>query len=232
MTWSAGGAEYSFAFVAGLMGSAHCVGMCGALVSAFFLKSGGAENRSLLPYAAYHGARISVYTMFGVLAASLGAALVSTGLLGTTQGLLQIFAGLLVIVMGLDILGVIHLNLSFCGLSVGGLRNWFLSATRRGPLIGSLMGGTLNGFMPCSLIFAMAIKATTMENPIEGGLMLLVFGLGTLPSMLFVSVAFGKLGSRVRGWLLKGAAVTVIVMGTLTVYQGAKFFDIMRGLAW
>ncbi|MEA3277611.1 MAG: sulfite exporter TauE/SafE family protein [Pseudomonadota bacterium] len=230
MTAGAAEADYAFALIAGLMGSGHCVGMCGALVSAFFIKSG--NGHGALPYAAYHGARISVYSVVGVLAAALGAALVSTGLIGATQGVLQIIAGLAVILLGLDILGVIRLNLSFCGLSTAGVRKWFLNATRRGPVIGSLMAGTLNGFMPCALTFAMAIKATTLENPLEGGLLLFVFGLGTLPSMLFVSVAFGKLGSRVRGWLLKGAAIVVILMGASTMYQGVRFFDIMRGLAW
>lgn len=231
MSFAAGDADYGLALIAGLMGSGHCVGMCGALVSAFFLKS-GSSGQGIAPYAAYHSARIGVYAGVGVLAAALGAALVSTGLLGATQGLLQILAGALVILMGLDILGLVRLNLSFCGLSSGGLRNWFLSATRRGPVIGSLMAGTLNGFMPCTLIFAMAIKAATIENPLEGGLLLLVFGVGTLPSMLFVSLAFGKLGRRVRGWLLKGAALAVILMGSVTLYQGLKFFDIMRGLSW
>ena len=223
--------DYTFALMAGLMGSGHCVGMCGALVSGFFLKFSKDLNGPA-PYIAYHGARIGVYSLAGVLAAIVGQALVSTGLIGTTQGVLQIIAGIVMILMRLDIMGLLRLNLSFCGLSSGTMRKVFLSATRKGPVIGSLMAGTLNGMMPCTLIFAMAIKATTADSPLEGGLLLLIFGVGTLPSMLFVSLAFGKLGAKVRGWLLKGAALIVIVMGGSTVYQGGRFFHIMRGLAW
>ena len=223
--------DYTLALMTGLLGSGHCVGMCGALVSAFFLKFGG-SGHGPLPYLVYHAARIGVYTLVGVLAALLGAALVSTGAMGATQGILQIVAGLAVILLGLDILGLVRLNLSFCGLSLGVARRWFMEAGRRGPVFGSLLGGVLNGFMPCTLVFAMAIKATTASDPLQGGLMLLVFGIGTLPSMLFVSVAFGRLGARVRGVLLKGAAVVVVAMGMATVYQGAKYFHIMRGLVF
>lgn len=223
--------DYTLALMTGLLGSGHCVGMCGALVSAFFLKLGGA-GPGPLPYLVYHAARIGVYTLVGVLAALLGAALVSTGAVGAAQGILQIVAGLAVILLGLDILGLVRLNLSFCGLSLGMARRWFMEAGRRGPIIGSLLGGVLNGFMPCTLVFAMAIKATTAGDPLQGGLMLLVFGIGTLPSMLFVSMAFGRLGARVRGLLLKGAAVVVVAMGGATVYQGAKYFHIMRGLVY
>lgn len=222
--------NFALAFIAGLMGSGHCVGMCGGLVSAFFLRFAG-NVQGPAPYIAYHAARIGVYTLVGVLASAIGAVLVSTGLIGAMQGILQVFAGLVMILLGLDILGFLRLNLSFCGLSSATMRNWFLGATRRGPVIGSLMGGLLNGLMPCSLIFAMAIKAATVPNPLEGGLLLLAFGLGTLPAMLFVSLALGKLGARARGLLLKGAAGVVMVMGVFTILQGISFFNIMRGLA-
>ena len=90
-----GGLDYSLAFVSGILGSGHCVGMCGALVSGFFIKASQA-GAGAMSYLAYHGARIGVYTLIGVIAALAGVALVSTGLLGKLQGLLQIAAGLLV----------------------------------------------------------------------------------------------------------------------------------------
>jgi sulfite exporter TauE/SafE len=81
--------------------------------------------------------------------------------------------------------------------------------------------------MPCSMTMAMAVQATTAPSPPEGMLLMLAFGVGTLPSMLSASVLFGKLGPRLRGWLLKGAALTVIVLGISTLWQGLRFFLVM-----
>jgi len=85
------------------------------------------------------------------------------------------------------------------------------------------MGGMLNGLMPCPLTFAMAVNATSAPSPVEGGLMMLALGLGTLPTMLVVTFAFGKLGTKARGLMLKTAAVLMIVMGANTMYMGIKF---------
>ena len=99
-------AEYTWviAFLAGVLGSGHCVGMCGGLVSAFFLKMGRHSKRPVT-YAAYHGARISVYVAAGAAAGAVGL-LISAGSLGMAQGILMIVAGIVVILLGLDILGV------------------------------------------------------------------------------------------------------------------------------
>lgn len=220
--------DYAAAFLAGLLASGHCIGMCGSLVSAFFLKFGG--GRGMLPYASYHAARLGVYAVVGTLAALAGAALVSTGLLGKMQAGLQIAAGLIVILLGLEILGWSPLRLAVYRLPAAQVRSIFLAATRRGPVVGAGLGGVLNGLMPCALTLAMAVKATTAAHPWEGTLLLLAFGAGTLPSMLFASALFGRLAPALRGWLLKGAAVVVIVLGGGTVLQGLAFFQVMRNL--
>jgi sulfite exporter TauE/SafE len=222
--------DYTMAFMAGLLGSGHCIGMCGSLVSAFFMKFGG-EGRALLPYAAYHGGRIGVYTLFGLAAGLIGLALTSTGIIGKTQGILQIIAGLFVILLGLDILGIGPFRMKFSFLPLATLSNKFLMATQKGPLSGALIGGVVNGFMPCSLTLAVAVKATTAGGPLQGGLLMLAFGLGTLPSMLFVSTLFGKLGTSLRGKLLKIAALFVIGLGVSTLLQGLAFFSAIKGLA-
>jgi sulfite exporter TauE/SafE len=222
--------DYSLAFSAGILGSGHCIGMCGALASGFFMKLGDRKD-SAISYAAYHGARISVYTLVGMLAALLGVALISTGMLGKIQGILQIIVGLLVILIALDMLGLLPWHLSFSLLPQRLLRRGFMQATATGATAGAALAGTLNGLMPCPLTLAMAVKATTTASPLEGGLLMLAFGAGTLPSMMFVSVAFGKLSSKARGYMLKGAATIVIIMGINTVTQGILFFDAMQGLA-
>ncbi len=91
---AATGFDYSLAMMAGFLGSGHCLGMCGALVSGYFMKNRG--NRSYLPYIAYQLTRIFMYTLVGVSAAALGVVLVSSGMFGKIQSLLQIFIGMVV----------------------------------------------------------------------------------------------------------------------------------------
>jgi len=87
-----------------------------------------------------------------------------------------------------------------------------------------MLAGLLNGMMPCPLTFAMAVKATSAATVYEGGALMLAFGAGTLPMMLFVSVAFGKLSANLRGLMFKSAALIMVVMGTNTFYRGLSFY--------
>lgn len=219
--------SYWLAFMTGLLGSAHCLGMCGGLVSAFFMRLGAS---GVWPYLAYHAARIGIYAIVGVIAAAVGAVLVATGQFGKFQGLLQIIAGIIVILLGLDLLGVSPWRNGFGFAPVAWLRKQFGQAAQRGPVLGAMIGGAINGLMPCSMTMAMAVKATTSPSVIEGGLLMLAFGAGTLPSMLSASFLFGRLGPRLRGWLLKGAALFVIALGVSTLWQGLRYYAVMDRL--
>lgn len=219
---AAGGFDYSLAFMAGLLGSGHCLGMCGALVSGYFMKAG--PNRSYLPYFAYQLARIFVYTMVGFAAASLGVVLVSSGLFGKLQSLLQMVIGAVVILLALGILGWIPFQGSIRLIPMNMLRKGYATASRKGPVIGASLAGLLNGLMPCPLTFAMAVKATSAATITEGGLLMLTFGAGTLPMMMFISVAFGKMSAHLRGLMLKTAALIMIAMGSNTIYMGLSFY--------
>ena len=221
--------EFSYwaAFTIGLLGSGHCLGMCGGLVSAFFMKVGAGRTAPPISFLVYHAARVGVYAVVGLLAALVGAALVSTGRIGLAQGVLQIVAGLVVIVLGFDLMGLAPIRNAYGFAPLAWLRRQFVGATQKGPVVGALIGGAINGLMPCSMTMAMAVQATTAPSPPEGMLLMLAFGAGTLPSMLSASVLFGKLGPRFRGWLLKGAALTVIALGVATLWQGLRFFLVM-----
>ncbi len=219
--------SYGLAFMTGLLGSGHCLGMCGGLVSSFFIRLGA---RGVTPYLAYHGARIAVYAAIGLIAAGLGAVLVQTGEFGRWQGVLQIVAGLAVILLGLDLLGVSPVRNSLGFAPVAWLRRQFGQAFSKGPRLGAAIGGAINGLMPCSMTMAMAVKATTSPSLAEGGLLMLAFGAGTLPAMFSASFLFGRLGPELRGWLLKGAALFVIALGVSTLWQGLRYFSVMNRL--
>ncbi|MGR8931127.1 MAG: sulfite exporter TauE/SafE family protein [Gammaproteobacteria bacterium] len=216
------GFDYSLAFVAGFLGSGHCLGMCGALVSGYFMKAG--KNKSYLPYFAYQCTRISVYTAVGVLAASLGVVLVSTGLFGKLQSMLQMLIGTVVIMLAFGILGWIPWQGSIRLIPMQALRKGYATARQKGPVIGATIAGFLNGLMPCPLTFAMAVKATTATSLLEGGTLMLTFGAGTLPMMLFISVAFSKLTAKLRGFMYKTAALIMVFMGLNTIHKGLSFY--------
>ncbi len=222
-------AEFSYwlAFMTGLLGSGHCLGMCGGLVSAFFMKL---NAKGVAPYLAYNAARLAIYAVVGLIAALLGTVLVATGRVGLAQGVLQIVAGLVVILLGFDLLGLSPIRNSIGFVPMAWLRRQFAAATQKGPVVGAAIGGAINGLMPCSMTMAMAVQATTAPSPPEGMLLMLAFGAGTLPAMFSASFLFGKLGPRLRGWLLKGAALFVIALGLSTLWSGVRFYLVMYKL--
>lgn len=220
---SATGFDYGLAFMAGVLGSGHCLGMCGALVSGYFMNAG--RSKTYLPYVFYQLARLFVYTLVGFAAAALGVVLVSTGLFGKLQSVLQIVIGVIVILLAMGILGWIPFQGSIRLLPANLLRKTYASSRTKGPILGASMAGFLNGLMPCPLTFAMAVKATSAPSILEGGALMLTFGAGTLPTMLFISVAFGRMSANVRGLMMKLAAMVMIAMGCNTVYMGLMSYD-------
>jgi len=217
-----GGFDYTLAFIAGFLGSGHCLGMCGALVSGYFMNAG--KSRSYWPYLIYQMARISMYSVVGLTAATLGVVLVSSGLFGKIQSLLQMFIGIVVIILSLGVLGLLPWQGSIRLLPMQWLRKGYSASRTQGPVLGSLCAGLLNGMMPCPLTFAMAVKATSATSIYEGGALMLAFGAGTLPMMLFISIAFGKISANIRGLMLKIAALIMMFMGCNTFYRGLSFY--------
>jgi sulfite exporter TauE/SafE len=78
--------------------------------------------------------------------------------------------------------------------------------------------------MPCPLTFAMYVQATSATTILEGGALMAAFGAGTLPTMLFISFAFNRMGANIRGLMLKLAAIIMIFMGLNTIYKGLTFY--------
>jgi len=222
MAHAAGGFDYGLAFMAGVLGSGHCLGMCGALVSGYFMKAG--PSKRYFPYFVYQIARLFVYSLVGIAAAALGFVLVSSGVFGKVQSILQMSIGAIVIILALGILGLIPFQGSIKLIPMVLLRRGYAESRKQGPIIGAAIAGILNGLMPCPMTFAMAVKATSAPTILEGGLLMLTFGAGTLPTMLFVSVAFGKMTAKFRGFMLKSAALIMIVMGCNTLYMGMSFY--------
>jgi sulfite exporter TauE/SafE len=221
----------ALAFTIGLFSALHCLGMCSGIAGGFFVHYRRAPLlRALF---AFHGARILVYAALGVAGAAVGRVLVQTGLIGKGQGILMITAGLVILALGLDLLGLIpgrrrgpeparrdsHVEVRLTG-----------GPPARRPWV-PVLAGALNGLVPCSLVFSVAIKAAATADPLRAGLLMAAFGLGTLPTMATVSWFGGVVGRRARGLLARAAGLLVVLLGLWTLYEGIVFFDVMRGLA-
>ncbi|MEA3277605.1 MAG: sulfite exporter TauE/SafE family protein [Pseudomonadota bacterium] len=222
---------YALAFATGVAGAFHCLGMCSGIAAGFFVRHGW-EHR-FLPHLYYHGTRILVYTMLGVTGAFMSRVLVQTGIVGKGQGVLMMIAGVLIILIGLGVLGVLPWGRQRDSRveqpDVRGVHVLEREIHRRHwtPVV----GGLLNGFVPCSLVFSVAVKAVGSADPVQAGLLMAAFGLGTLPTMAAVSVLGAVVGGRARGIAERLAGLTVIALGLWTLYEGLVFFDIMRGLS-
>ncbi len=220
---------YLLAFLTGISGTFHCLGMCSGLAGGYFAGHGWAGMRwdPLI----YHGVRILSYSLLGVAGTLLGRVLIQTGFLGKGQGILFMLAGLLVIAIGLWLSGLLPWKKSpQCPKQAGGACVKPLGFWKTGKSL-PWVAGLINGLVPCSLVFSVAVKATATGDPIEAGLLMLFFGLGTLPSMLSVSLGGALLGERAKGVMARLAGIGVALLGGWTLYEGWVFYDVMRGLA-
>jgi sulfite exporter TauE/SafE len=218
------------AFMTGVFGAFHCLGMCSGIAGGFFIYYGG-EGR-VSPHLVYHGTRILVYTLLGASGAAVGQVLVQTGIVGKAQGILFILAGLAVILIGLRVIGLFpskrkeqpaQISIPIKDITTPDNK----SKRRFAPFI----GGLLNGFVPCSLVFSVAIKAISSANPMEAAMLMFAFGLGTWPTMLSLTLVSGMTIKRLSGIGIKLAGATVIALGIWTLYEGIIFYDVMRGLS-
>ncbi|MFA5626463.1 MAG: sulfite exporter TauE/SafE family protein [Thiohalomonadaceae bacterium] len=218
---------YALAFMTGLLGAGHCLGMCSGLAGGFALHQHG--WRRPIAVLGYHGSRIAIYVLLGSVGAALGRVLVQVGALGKVQGQLMIIAGLVIIALGLGVIGVLpRLAPSHCNQHTKqSLASWPLWRQKLAPIF----AGIINGLVPCSLVFSVAIRATATADPLQAGLLMLCFGFGTLPAMATLTFLAGHIGYRVYGQAQRLSGLVVITLGAWTVYEGAVFYQVMSGLA-
>jgi hypothetical protein len=221
----------------GLLGTAHCVGMCGPLVLAL---PAGAAWRGARGHAAYHLGRLATYAALGALAAGLGAGLrllaasSATGGSGVSplaavtrlQVVVSLVASLLLLALGLARLGIIR-EPPLLSVASPGRLPWLGRLRRRAeggralPLFGL---GLLLGLLPCGLSYAAFARALPAPGPLEGAALTLAFGLGTVPGLALLGTGaaalarrHGRLADILAGMLLVGMAVSLGVDAARTL---------------
>lgn len=207
----------SAALLLGIAGSLHCAGMCGPLILAMpFHHKGGSDGLKHLTV--YHTGRIVVYVLLGILTGTIGK---GVALAGIQKGL-SIGAGFFLIVMAFTIWRFEFLVASIPGFSryTGAVQRMIGRAMGKQGYQTSLSLGALNGMLPCGLVYgALAGAISTMEAA-GGGIFMLLFGAGTLPMLLTVSLLGNKTGNRLRQKLGIVQPVLLIIAGVLLVMRG------------
>ena len=208
------------AFLVGLLGGTHCFGMCGGIVGA--LSSGlslelqTSRWRLVAAQLAYNGGRISSYVFAGVLLGLFGQQLGEAGLLqGFPLG--RMIGGVVMILFGIYLAGWWQ---SLLWLEKAGAHLWkhIEPFGRRYIPVRSaaeaFLLGLVWGWLPCGMVYAVLALALTSGSGAEGGLLMLAFGLGTLPALLTIGLAYNTLNRFIRDPRIRMlAGIIVIVMG-------------------
>jgi len=218
------------AFVVGLLGGVHCVGMCGGIVAALTFGLPPERRQGVaatLPFLlAYNAGRIASYTLAGAIMGGAGLLIAQLLPVQTAQQALLVLAGLFMVAMGLYLAGW------WAGLGrlerAGGVL-WrrlepygrrLMPVRRPGQ---ALALGMLWGWLPCGLVYSTLVWAVSSGGALQGAALMLAFGLGTLPNLLLVGLAAGavaRLARDVRVRRAAGSAVLLFGLWTLWTALG------------
>jgi sulfite exporter TauE/SafE len=216
-------AVLSTAFLAGLLGSGHCFGMCGGIAAGLGAMSRG---RAVLPALQFNLARLASYAVLGLIAAIV---LSGVSALVPIGRWLRLLTAVMILMIGLKFLFNFR-GIEFIERGGAGLWNkilpFALKAGNRQDWIGRLLLGFCWGFLPCGLVYTVLMTAASTANPVSGALTMLTFGVGTLPSMLGLTVAAPALSSFLEDRTVRrviGFALVVLAFWTLVMMWGALF---------
>jgi uncharacterized protein len=220
----------------GFLGSLHCLGMCGPLILAYSLQLGRVQTSAstsgalrfqsgVSHHLAFHLGRLTTYGFLGAVAGLLFHLANLERLFFNLRSGLTLVGGALMILMGLALMRIMPLpgmtTLSFNGSWMKASFGRLLISQGRSS---KMLLGMGVGFLPCGLSWAMIVKAATTQNPLAGFLIMLAFGLGTVPALFLPGISASLLSLR---WRLVGerlAGLSVIVMGLILVSKGVKVF--------
>ena len=204
----------------------HCVGMCGGIVVAYTsTKVDEKWSKTIQAFAhlSYSFGRVTTYMLLGALFGYLGGVATFNNY---TNGALLIFAGVIMILAGLSLMGKVKfLTLIEHSFSKS---QWYQKSFRAllhsKTLFSFFLLGMLNGLLPCGFVYFFAITAASTGSALWGTVVMLVFGLSTIPAMFSMGFFVGLFKqSSFRGIMIKLAAVAAIGYGLFTIYNGYGF---------
>ncbi len=217
-------------FVVGLLGGAHCLGMCGPLVT---LYADRMPDRSrgfdLRQHALFNAGRTASYTLVGAVLGLLGglafdaAALTPAG--EYLRAVVGVAVGVAILVVGAGYLGRgSTVRLPSPPVGGGAFRRVHAAITARverwaaGPQIAGL--GALHGLLPCPLLYPAFLYAFALGSPLWGGASLLALGVGTFPTLFLYGAAVGSMGAERRRHLHRALGAAFLLLGTIPLLKG------------
>jgi sulfite exporter TauE/SafE len=209
-----------------LGGFGHCIGMCGGIVVAYSstkLNDTASKIREVTSHLSYNFGRVATYGILGALFGLLGQAVSFTM---TTKGILFIVTGLLMLLAGLSLLGKTKfLNSVEFSLSKYAWYQKSFQYLMASQNYGSFfLLGMLNGLIPCGLVYSFAIIAASTASPLWGFVVMVIFGMATIPSLLLLGSATKLLQQGgLRTIMLKIAAILVLFYALFTIFKGYNF---------
>lgn len=215
------------ALLVGLLGGVHCVGMCGGIVATLTAGLPREQRQRLsqqLPFQlAYNAGRIASYTLAGALMGALGAVALQLVPLHLAQRLLYLIAAGFMLALGLYLGGWWQ---GMTRVERLGERLWRRIEPLGRPFLPvrhwwqALAVGAVWGWLPCGLVYSVLIWSAGSGGPLQGALLMLVFGLGTLPNLLGLGLLAGA-AARLseQRWLRQLAGAIVMAFGFYALYQ-------------
>ncbi|MDA0660302.1 MAG: sulfite exporter TauE/SafE family protein [Planctomycetota bacterium] len=216
--------ELFLIFTSGFLGSAHCLGMCGP-----FALTLGATSRSwkdnLSRQLLYSLGRIFTYGVLGAVAGYAGMQLAGREWNGVhLAAAASIAAGAFLIYEGLASAGVLRRRVTepaaIC--LAGSLLGSFLRGPRRTDVF---LAGLATGFLPCGLVYGFLGLAAASSSLGYGLLLMVCFGLGTVPGMVGAGLGGGALTGTVRRRMFTLAAWSLVLAGGISVWRGVAFLQ-------
>jgi len=202
----------------GLLGSLHCIGMCGPIALALPVHN-KAPREKIISILLYNSGRIITYSLFGLAFGSVGQTFSFFGY----QQIFSIFIGALVLLVLL-----FPRFLSFSKLEsksykwLSSVKNKMTRLFHRHGLRSFLGIGLLNGLLPCGMVYMAIAGAAATGSVLKGALFMAAFGAGTLPLMMALNYFSHTVGLKARNLLRKAVPVTVAVMALLLILRGAN----------
>lgn len=206
------------AFLVGLFGSVHCLGMCGGIVGALTLGLDARLRRSpgaLTPYLLlYNAGRIATYAVAGAMAGGLSTLIFAWLEPGAARLAARLISGSFMIALGLYLAGWWP---GLTALEKLGGRLWrriepagrrFLPVRRPLQAFGA---GLVWGWLPCGMVYAALVWATIGGSAWNGALLMIAFGAGTLPMMFAAGAAAERLSRFVRHGAVRAAAGLLVI---------------------
>ena len=206
----------STGLVLGLAGSLHCVGMCGPLSLGLPVHE-TSPGRRTTALALYHAGRILMYATLGLIFGLLGRKFYLAGL----QQELSIALGAVLLLIAVQHFVFRYTyQPAFIRKFYNQLQQAMIKLMKRTSWTNYLLFGSLNGLLPCGMVYVAVEAAMSTNNVLSGTVMMASFGLGTLPA-LFALGLFGLLMKLpLRNHLRKLSPYFVLVIGMALILRG------------